>query len=72
MDWAMRRLGVHAFAKEPHVFHLLTNQTTRDANLFASHQNYLLAIQKLLRYDGSKPTQHVVACIDDHSLRTDS
>ena len=52
VDRAMGGFGVHAFAEESQVFHLLPHQTAGDANLFAAHHRNLLPIQKLFRHDG--------------------
>ena len=52
VDGAMGGFGVHAFAKEPQVFHLLPHQPARDANLFTANDHHFLAVQKLLRHDG--------------------
>ena len=51
VDGTMRRLGVHAFAKESHVLHLLSNKSARHANFLASDYDYFLAIKQLLGHD---------------------
>lgn len=72
VDWAMRRFGVHAFAEESHVLHLLPHEAAGDADLFAAHHHHFLPVEQLLRHDGREPTQHVVPRVDHHPLRADS
>lgn len=72
MNRSMRGFGIHALPQEPHVLHLLANQSSRDANFFTSDDDHLLAIEKFLSYDRSKPPEHVVPCVNDDALRADS
>ena len=44
MDGPMRGLGVHALAEEPQVLHLLANESTREADLLASHYHHFLSL----------------------------
>ena len=48
MDGTVRGLGLHPHTKKPHVLHLLTNQTTGEADLLTANHHNLLAIEKLL------------------------
>lgn len=72
VDGTVRRLGVHALAKEPHVLHFLADEATGHANLFAADRDDFLSVEELLGHDRSQPPQHVVACVHHHSLRADS
>ena len=51
MDGTVRRLGVHAFAKESHVHHLLANESARQADFLASDYDYFLAVEQLVGHD---------------------
>lgn len=70
MNRSMRRFSVHTFAKESHVLHFLTNESTGEANLFAPDNDNFLAIEKLFGGDRRKTTKHVVARVYDNALRT--
>ena len=72
MNGPVRGLSVHTFAEEPHVLHFLTHESTGEANLLASHDDYLLPVEELLGDDRRKPTEHVVARVHDHALRADA
>lgn len=68
----MRRFGVHAFAQESHVLHLLPHEAAGDAYLFAPHHHYLLAVEKFFCHNGRESTEHVVPRVNHHPLRADS
>lgn len=48
MDRPMGRLGVHALTKEAEVLHLLSDETTGEADLLASNHHNFLPIKQLL------------------------
>ena len=72
MNGTMRWLGIHTLPQESHVLHLLTNQSSRNANFFTSNNNHLLSIEKLLGDDRRQPPKHVVPGVNDDALGADS
>ena len=71
VDGLMRGLGVHALTEEPQILHLLANESTREADLLASHYHHFLPIQQLFRQYRRQSPQHVVSCVHHHSPGAD-
>lgn len=72
VNGAVRRFGVHTLAEEPHVLHLLPDETSGNGYLLAPDHHHLLPVQKFLRHDRRQSTQHVVPRVHHHPLRANS
>ena len=72
VNWTMRRFGVHPLPQEPHVLHLLADQSAGDADLLAPNHHNFLSIEKLFSQNRSEPSQHVMPGVNDDALGADT
>ena len=54
------------------ITYFVSEKTTRDVNLFASHDNNLLAGKNLLGNNGGQPTKEMTLAIDNNGCGRES
>jgi hypothetical protein len=69
VEWTTVGVDNATLVKVSVVLQLVTEEATRDVELFAADNDNLLSIEGLLSNDGSKTTEKMTLAVDDNDLK---